>query len=249
MSLLFSLLAASAGVGDIATAPAPAPRLAMGQNVHVHIDANSLFAKWIADGIENVGQLKTAISGAGATASNTAVPGQTWDDMRLRADDTDAAYRPGKTNVLITGETTNQIYNGLSTVEQTIQKAQQYISARKAAHPDWIILLVGTIPRADLATPELNRAANQKMVEVDTYQKNNLSDMGVHGFADVRAAAPEFFALRADGQTAPFMDSPATCNVYSGQSSPDMVHPINAPRTAFADAIAAGLAQLPASAL
>lgn len=246
MSLLLSLLASSGGGGG-APVPAPTPRLKLSQNVHIHVDANSLFAKWIAPGIETVGDLGAAIKAAGATSSNTAIPGQSWDDMRLRADDVDAAYVPGKTNVLITGETTNQVYNLGSTTEQTIQKAQQYITARKLAHPDWIILLVGTIPRADLATAELNKAANQRLLEVDSYQRAHLQDIGVHGFVDVRGFAPEWFALRADGMTAPFMDSLTTCNSYDGQN-PDMVHPINAPRTAFANAIAAVLPTLPASA-
>lgn len=246
MSLLLSLLASSGG-GGVASVPAPVPRLKLGQNVHIHVDANSLFARWIAPGIEAIGNLGAAINSAGATSSNTAIPGQSWDDMRLRADDVDAAYVPGKTNVLITGETTNQVYNAGSTVEQTIQKAQQYITARKLAHPDWIILLVGTIPRADLATAELNRAANQRLVEVDAYHKANMRDVGVHGFVDIREFAPEWFALRSDGATAAFMDSLETCNSYDGKV-PDMVHPVNAARTAFADAVALGITQLPSMA-
>lgn len=246
MSLLLSLLAASSGTGGaVAPARPVVPRLKLSPDVHVHVDANSLFAKWIAPGIETVGDLGAAIKAAGATSSNTAIPGQTWDDMRLRADDVDSAYRPGKTNVLITGETTNQIYNAGSTPEQAIQKAQQYISARKALHPDWVILLVGTIPRADLATPEKNKAANAALLTVDEYQKAHLEDMGVHGFVDVRKFAPEWFGLREDGLTAPFMDSLSTCNSYDGKA-PDMVHPINAPRTAFANAIAEALPLLPA---
>lgn len=235
MSLLLSLLASSGGAGT-STAPAPTQLLKLSPNVHVHVDANSLFARWIAPGVETVGNLGAAINSAGATSSNTAIPGQSWDDMRLRADDVDAAYVPGKTNVLITGETTNQVYNAGSTVEQTIQKAQQYISARKAVHPDWIILLVGTIPRADLATAELNKAANQRLVEVDSYQRSHLQDMGVHGFVDVRSYAPEWFSLRTDGTTAPFMDSIETCNSYD-REVPDMVHPIGEARVAFANAI------------
>lgn len=240
MDLLLSLLASSGSTG---TVQVPTHYLTISPSVHVHVDANSLFAKWIAPGIETVGDLGAAIKASGATSSNTAIPGQSWDDMRLRADDVDAAYVPGKTNVLITGETTNQVYNLGSTTEQTIQKAQQYITARKAAHPDWIILLVGTIPRADLATPELNRAANQRLLEVDNYQRAHLQDMGVHGWVDVRSAAPEWFALRPDGMTAPFMDSLTTCNSYDGKI-PDMVHPIGEARIAFANAIAEGLLSL-----
>lgn len=247
MSLLLSLLASSGGVRvDATPAPAPIPRLKLGQDVHIHIDANSLFARWIAPGLETVGNFGKLVSSSGATASNSAIPGQTWDDMRLAASDVDSAYIPGKTNVLVTGETTNQVYNAGSSVEQTIQKAQQYITARKLAHPDWIILLVGTIPRADLATPELNRVANQKLIEVDAYHKANMLDVGVHGFVDIRRFAPEWFALRPDGATAAFMDSLETCNSYDGKV-PDMVHPINAARTAFADAIALGITQLPST--
>lgn len=249
MSLLLSLLAASSGNTPAAPAKPAVPRLQLGTDVHIHVDANSLFAKWIAPGIETVGDLGAAIKASGATSSNTAIPGQTWDDMRLRADDVDSAYRPGKTNVLITGETTNQVYNIGSSVPETIQKAQQYISARKAAHPDWIILLVGTIPRADLATAELNKAANQRLLEVDAYQASHLEDIGVHGWVDIRAAAPEWYKLRADGMTAKFMDSTQTCNMYAGATGPDMVHPINQPRVAFANAIAAALPSLPARAV
>lgn len=247
MSLLLSLLAASGGAGN--TQPAPVPRLTLSSNVHIHIDANSLYAKWIKEGIEKVGDLATAITTSGATATNTAVPGQTWDDMYYTTDDLANAYVPGKTNVLIIGETTNQIYNGGSDVQTTIQKAQRYISARKNEHPDWIILLCGTIPRADLSTDELNKAANQKLIEVDAYQSSHLKDMGVHGWVDFRQYAPEWFALRADGFTAPFMDSSDTCNVYAGQAATDKVHPINAPRIAFANAIAAALPRLPAKAV
>lgn len=250
MSLLLSLLASSGG-GGVASAPAPTPvltpRLKLGQDVHIHIDANSLFARWIAPGLETVGNFGKLVSSSGATTSNSAIPGQTWDDMRLAASDVDSAYVSGKTNVLVTGETTNQVYNAGSSVEQTIQKAQQYITARKLAHPDWIILLVGTIPRADLATPELNRAANQKLIEVDAYHKANMLDVGIHGFVDIRRFAPEWFALRSDGATAAFMDSLDVCNSYDGKV-PDMVHPVNVARTAFADAVALGITQLPSMA-
>lgn len=244
MSLLLSLLASSggAGISQVLT-----PRLTLNSDVHVHVDANSIFAQWVYPGIDKVGELGSAIKTAGSTSSNSSIPGQTWDDMRLRADDVDSAYRPGKTNVLITGETTNQVYNLGATTEQAIQKAQQYITARKIAHPDWIILLVGTIPRADLSTPELNKSANQKLLEVDNYQRAHLKDMGVHGFVDVRSYAPEWFKLRDDGITSPFMDSIATCNSYNGKD-PDKVHPINDPRTSFANAIASALSTLPATA-
>lgn len=242
MSLLLSLLASSGGFGI----PLP-KRLELNSNVHIHVDANSLFANWIASGIETVGELGKAIKSSGATSSNSAIPGQSWDDMRLRSDDVDSSYVPGKTNVLIIGETTNQVYNLGSTTEQTIQKAQQYITARKLAHPDWIILLVGTIPRADLSTPELNKQANQKLLEVDNYQRTHLQDMGVHGFVDIRNLSSGWFSLREDGMTAKFMDNLSTCNSYNN-IDPDMVHPIGEARLAFANAILEGIKLLPSSA-
>lgn len=243
MSILLSLLATTGGYG--ASDVASIPRLTLNSSVNVHVDANSLFANWIAAGIETVGDLGSKLKKAGVTSSNSAIPGQSWDDMRLRANDVDSAFVSGKTNVLITGETTNQIYNMNSSVEDTIRKSQQYISERRVANPDWIILLVGTIPRADLASDDLNRSANQKLLDVDAYHKSHLDDVGVNGFVDVRAFSPEWFGLRSDGMTAKFMDSLTTCNSYNG-SDPDRVHPINEPRTAFANAIAAGLDKLPA---
>lgn len=43
------------------------------------------------------------------------------------------------------------------------------------------------------------------------------------------------------------MDSLAICNSYNGKD-PDKVHPINEPRLAFANALAAALPGLPAGA-
>lgn len=243
---LLYLLAASAGGLNSNLIP-QVPRLSLSPNIHVHVDANSLFANWIAPGIETVGNLGATIKATGATSSNTAIPGQSWDDMRIRADDVDAAYVPGKTNVLITGETTNQIFNAGSTSAETIAKANQYIIDRKSAHPDWIILLVGTIPRADLPTEKMNIQANYKMLEVDKYQESNLQEIGVHGFVNVRKYAQEWYTLRSDGHTAAFMDSLSTCNSYDGKVA-DRVHPIGVPRETFSAAIADGLKRLPAKA-
>lgn len=240
MSLLLPLLAS-------AITPTTAPRLKLGPDVHVHVEGNSLFAPLASQGIENLGNMNTVLSGAGVSTSNTSLPEGTWDELRLRVTSGASSYQPGKTNVLITGETTNQIYRAGSSVDETITKAQHYISTQRAAHPDWIILLVGTIPRADLATPELNRTANSKLLEVDAYQRTHLADIGAHGFVDVRAYAPEWFALRPDGVTAPFMDSLETCHSYDGVA-PDRVHPRGVSRVAFAHAIAAVLSELPAKA-
>lgn len=248
MSFLLSLLAASSGNSQ-ATDPAPSPKptgpLTLGPGVHVHVDANSLFAKWIAPGIQEVGQLGAMLKASGASSSNTAIPGQSWAEMRLASSDVEASYVPGKTNVLIVGESTNQAFNGaqVANAQEVLREARRYLVARRAAHPDYVILGVGTIPRADRATAEENRQANQVLLEVDRAMSQNLGEYELDGWVDVRAFAPQWFKLREDGMTAPFMDSLETCNSYN-RKDPDMVHPIGAPRTAFADAIAQGLARL-----
>lgn len=234
MSLLLSLL----------TSATYSSHLQLGPEVHIQVECSNLFSRWDEQGIENAGNLDTVFSKSGNSTSYSSFPDSTWDDMWYRANSGASHYQFGKTNVLITGETTNQIYKAGSSVDETKRKAQRYISAQKAAHPDWIILLVGTIPRADLATEELNRAANSKLLEIDEYQRTHLADIGAHGFVDLRADVPEWFDLRSDGVTAPFMDSIETCNSDDG-ITPDRVHPVGAPRLAYVHAIANALSQLP----
>lgn len=206
------------------------------ESYFIAVDGNSLYARWIAPAINEVSKFGALVKGSGANSGNVAVPGQTWADMIKNATDIDGLYVPGKKNILVIGETTNSIYNEGASVEKTVSDAKAYIAARRAAHKWEKIILCGTIPRADKSSQAENRSLNQRLLEVDALLRADTSLYDV--WVDYRAYAPQWYALAADGATAPFM-APGTCNVLSGKI--DMIHPIGAARDAYADAIADGL--------
>lgn len=206
------------------------------ESYFIAVDGNSLYARWIAPAINEVSKFGVLVKGSGANSGNVAIPGQTWADMIKNAADIDSLYVPGKKNILVTGETTNSIYNEGASVEKTVSDAKAYIAARRAAHKWEKIILCGTIPRADKSSQAENRALNQKLIEVDSRLRSDTSLYDV--WVDYRAYAPQWYTLAADGATAPFM-APDTCNVLGGKI--DMIHPIGAARDAYADAIADGL--------
>lgn len=204
------------------------------------VDANSLFARWVAPGIQDVAGFKQLIQSTGANVGNCAVPGQTWADMTKNAADVQSLWRSGKKNILVTGETTNSIFVEGATVAKTVADAKAYIAARRASQKWDYIVMCGTIPRGDKATAQENVTLNRSLLEVDTQLRADASLYD--SWVDFRTFSPEWFGLRPDGYTAKFMDSIATCNPTGGR--PDMIHPIGAPRDAFADAIADGLNRL-----
>lgn len=206
------------------------------ESYFIAVDGNSLYARWIAPAINEVSKFGALVKGSGANSGNVAIPGQTWADMIKNATDIDNLYASNKKNILVIGETTNSVYNEGASVEKTVSDAKAYIAARRAAHKWEKIVLCGTIPRADKSSQTENQSLNQKLLEVDARLRADTSLYDV--WVDYRAYAPQWYALAADGATAPFM-APGTCNVLSGKI--DMIHPIGAARDAYADAIADGL--------
>lgn len=206
------------------------------ESYYIAVDGNSLYARWIAPAINEVSKFGALVKGSGANSGNVAIPGQTWADMIKNATDIDNLYASNKKNILVIGETTNSVYNEGASVEKTVSDAKAYIAARRAAHKWEKIVLCGTIPRADKSSQAENQSLNQKLLEVDARLRADTSLYDV--WVDYRAYAPQWYALAADGATAPFM-APGTCNVLGGKI--DMIHPIGAARDAYADAIADGL--------
>lgn len=246
MSLTLALLAASGGHGG-GTTPAPtvAPLRWDGSTpIHVTVDANSHYAKWAYPAINEVGALATLLRGAGATATNVAIPGQTWADMRMNAQDVDGAYVDGKTNVLVCGDTTNSIFGGWSGVtygvDGTLAEARRYLAARRAAHPDWIILVCGTIPRG--GTPDYAQA-NADARTVDETMRADLADLGAHGYCDFRAD-PYFDDDGTDAAASGWMGVSGLCM----EDAAPFIHPLGAARDSFAARIASALQTLPAHA-
>lgn len=218
----------------------PARSAGLDETYNIAVDANSLFARWVAPGIQDAAGFKNLIQSTGANVGNCSIPGQNWADMAKNATDVQSLWRSGKKNILVTGETTNSIFVEGATVAKTVADAKAYIAARRASQKWDYIVMCGTIPRGDKATAQENVELNRRLVDADAQLKAD--DTLYNTWVDFRAFSPEWFGLRNDGYTAKFMDSTATCNPVGGK--PDMIHPIGAPRDAFADAIADGLNRL-----
>lgn len=218
----------------------PARSAGFDETTNIVVDANSLFARWVAPGIQDVAGFKNLIQSTGANVSNCAIPGQTWADMTKNATDVQGLWRSGKKNILVTGETTNSIFVEGATVAKTVADAKAYIAARRASQKWDYVVLCGTIPRGDKATSQENVELNKCLIDADNQLKAD--DTLYSTWVDFRAFSPEWFGLRNDGYSARFMDSTATCKPVGGK--PDMIHPIGAPRDVFADAIADGIKRI-----
>ena len=239
MSSGYELLAMIlAGLANKANGPARSA--GFDETTNIVVDANSLFTRWVAPGIQEVAGFKNLIQSTGANAGNCAIPGQTWADMTKNATDVQGLWRSGKKNILVTGETTNSIFVEGATVAKTVADAKAYIAARRASQKWDYVVLCGTIPRGDKATAQENVEMNKRILDVDAQLKADESLY--NSWVDFRAFSPEWFGLRNDGYSAKFMDSVATCNTIGGK--PDMIHPIGVARDVFADAIADGIKRL-----
>ena len=227
-----------AGLANKTTGPARSA--GFDETTNIVVDANSLFARWVAPGIQDVAGFKNLIQSTGANVGNCAIPGQTWADMTKNATDVQGLWRDGKKNILVTGETTNSIFVEGASVAKTVADAKAYIAARRASQKWDYVVLCGTIPRGDKATAQENVELNKRIIDVDNQLKAD--DSLYNTWVDFRAFSSEWFGLRNDGYTAKFMDSTATCNPVSGK--PDMIHPIGVARDVFADAIVDGIKQL-----
>lgn len=256
MSSLFTILAMGGGGEPVAPAPppeAPAPAAVpykLGTDTHIIIDANSYYAPWTYPGIQEIGELKQLITSAGATVSNTAIPGQTWTNMRVNNEDVIAAFKPGKRNILICGETRNWVAtHGGCTVNDVAMEASLYIATVRAAvqarHGQDFdrVILCGTIPNSTfLDEPWKNDipGMNKVLAGFDDLARADPGALGADVFADFRSKN-EWFS--GDGTTrAPFAQTQET--VKEPISGTDWVHPTGAARAAFAEAIADALKNL-----
>lgn len=234
----------------VAPAPVPPAPYRLGPDTHIIIDANSYYAAWTYPGIQEIGALKQLITSAGATVSNTAIPGQTWSNMRVNNEDVVAAFRPGKRNILICGETRNWVAShGGCTVEDVAMEASLYIATARAAvqaryGQDFDrVILCGTIPNSTFLDEPWKTdipGMNKVLAGFDDLARADPGALGADVFADFRSK-PKWFS--GDGTSrAPFAQSQET--VKEPISGTDWVHPVGAAREAFAEAIADALKRL-----
>lgn len=134
------------------------------------------------------------VSGITPTAPNVGVSGQSTRQMNGldggSSADVDAAWVAGKNNILVAWEGTNSVAFYGRTPAQGATDMTDYIAARRAVHPWWVVLLT-TLPRFETGNDALLRDYN-------TLAKANYLAWGADVLVDVRSAGSPF---NFDGET------------------------------------------------
>lgn len=129
------------------------------------------------------------------TSATVAISGQTWADMAHSHADTDSAWVEGATNILFLGETRNQIVinygvigiTDLPTLVASCQSAiQNYLTAVRAVHPGWAVIIGGTLPSGGADTIRY-QVENAAFSEVDAWLAANVDTLGLHAFVSFRS--------------------------------------------------------------
>lgn len=271
-NLFFALLATQVGGNP---SPPPAAPFRIGSDVNIVVDANSYYALWTYPAIDTVGTFGQLVRERAASSRNIAIPGQTWENMRMNISDLVRAFDPAKKNVLVCGETRNFVAQvsrrpdptatvpnppedsledwSARALRTVIEEASSYIEAAQAAvlarHGKSFdrVVLCGTIPNSTLG---------------DEAWKGNVSEMNqvllkfdAYARTHYREMGADAFAdfrtktewFGGDGTTKPgFAQNQAT--VQEKIETGEWVHPAGAAREAFAAAIAEALKHLEAQA-
>ena len=169
-----------------------APIIYKTASTQVVYDGNSLVFGIGSTGGQQLPVQQAAASpiNGGLTITNTAVSGQTINDMRTRGPTyVDPLYNPSKNNVLIVWEGTNSICNTpVRTGMEAIGDLIAYIAERRAANPNWKIVVLTTIPRYYMQGTS-NSNGNAQMIIYNNYILANYKDMGIDAVVDVRTNA------------------------------------------------------------
>jgi hypothetical protein len=141
---------------------------------------------------DQVGRLLAAYF-SGAIVLNRGHGGYTYAQLEpLAADEVDAAFLPGRTNVMILWETTNTVTFG-ATPAANASAAQSYIQNRLAVHPSWIIVIMTTIPRQGGATGQAAiDTLNANLLAADALIKSGYRAWGAKALIDVRQPGSPF---------------------------------------------------------
>jgi hypothetical protein len=142
-------------------------------------------------------------SDKGVYVTNCGVAGETWRKMMgldggSGAADTDAAWQNGMTNVLLAWEGTNSITLGGRTPAQALSDAKDYITARRAVHPGWIVI-VGTVPPRQAADQTTTNTLNANIDAYNVLIRQQYKSIGANGLFDVRAVGSKFNWVDANG--------------------------------------------------
>lgn len=258
--MLLGLLVAGSAGGQVVQPVAPAVPAAklpfkLDSSANIVVHANSYYAKWVYEGIETISKLGELIRSSGATASNFAIPGTTWSLMTLSDQRVVDAYKPGKTNILLCGETRNQAFELGSIVtdyHELVRRTRLYIAAVQAdtiaKHgKGWdYVVLCGTIGTQDFSGKRPAAqvlAGNKALSAYDEWMrdKSNLASVGADYFVDFRKHNPAMFDGDGVDRLPGFMSQPGV--TVMEREAGTFVHPIGSAREAFAKCIADGITE------
>lgn len=155
---------------------------------NIVVDGNSIYADFYTTvgAFSNHLFLEEPFASSGFTHGDTAISGQTWQDMTDNVSDVTALYQSGKSNVLVASETTNSIYTYGRSASATVADATQYIARVKYSRPDWYVLLVGSVPAQGSHPANVDLERNLAMIEADNLMAENFAAMGADGYVGYR---------------------------------------------------------------
>lgn len=173
------------------------------------------------------------LASSGATHIGLGVGGETWLDMAAAGAEVDAAFDPGRVNVLVTYETSNSLASG-RTAAQVLGDITAYTAGRKAAHPEWLIVWIESLPyggSSAWATLNADKIAIDAAIQADPL---------TYGF-DAFAATRTHPAFDHDGTTTvAFTDYAA----YWHETGVPYAHPTDEGKAVIAPGIAQAVADL-----
>lgn len=255
MSMLLALLASgSAGAAPVVPAPAPAGtpsarrKFTLDANTNMVFFCNSYYAEFAYPGIQKVAPLSDFFAGKGMTPENYSVPGITWPVMALTSQNAVNAFKPGRLNVLMVGETRNSTFNLGRTItdEQELVRLTRNCIAmiqwetfkKHGAYWDYVVL-GGTFPtQSPFGEPDSQViAGNECMSRYDEFMRNadNLQSVGADVYVDYRRRAPETFEGNGITVKPGFMSQPG--NTVLEEQEKHLVHPTNSARSTMARCI------------
>lgn len=185
--------------------------------VNIVFDGNSLVAGSGASGSSKFLPAQVAalspLNGL-VTVTNIGVAGQSIANMRTRGTAyADANYVAGKKNILVVWEGTNSICNEVKTGAAAGAEMAGYCADRLAAHPDWIIVQMTTLPRFGLITTYTVAQANAELDAYNAYLQANHRTMGCKRLVDVRTAGIfTYTGPTVNGTMSPYMSDTTHCN-------------------------------------
>lgn len=159
-------------------------------NINIVFDGNSLVQATQVPSGDGIAEKTATLAPLSSlvVVKNIGVNGQTINDMRNRGSAyADANFVAGKKNMLIAWEGTNAIFNSGATGAVAGAQMEQYCVERLAAHPDWIIVLMTTLPRFSTGSFSIVDG-NAQLDAYNAYLQANFKRMGARKVVDVRAS-------------------------------------------------------------